>query len=162
MSILQESIIEAAKQKVKGAWDYVKKNPGKVALGAAGLAAAAYGANKYLEHGSTQTQPTTTTQHTGTQTQPTTTTQHTGTNEPTMQDAQKFDPSKYSTPAAASAKLHSLNDTISKLMHSNNPEDHEKLQAARMEWGKLHKYANTHFHDTNFLSNAVNTVKGLF
>ena len=79
-----------------------------------------------------------------------------------MQDAQKFDPSKYSTPAAASAKLHSLNDTISKLMHSNNPEDHEKLQAARMEWGKLHKYANTHFHDTNFLSNAVNTVKGLF
>ena len=46
MTILQESIIDMAKQKVKGAWDYAKKNPGKVALGLAAAGAGAYGAYK--------------------------------------------------------------------------------------------------------------------
>ena len=71
MELLHESITEAAKEKVKGAWDYAKKNPGKIALGLAAAGAAAYGAHKYLDHGDAKTPTTTTTQqHSNTNTEP--------------------------------------------------------------------------------------------
>ena len=70
MELLHESITEAAKEKVKGAWDYAKKNPGKIALGLAAAGAAAYGAHKYLDHGDAKTPTTNTPQHSNTNAQP--------------------------------------------------------------------------------------------